>query len=106
MKHWDLIPKETVRLVPPGGEHVSNNAPREHGIALVFQFRDTRSAFFTSPRDPRDWIELTLRTDGDLIDGAGHKWEIATRRANTRFIAEEPLGEFEHGHFTAAGGRL
>lgn len=98
MKHWDLIPGETVTLTPGGGE-----SPDARGVEAVFRFRTTLLACFDvfTPPGETYWLEAQLTPDGALQIGR-RVWHIRGRDRNTRIVIEQPLGKGRH--FTSKAG--
>jgi hypothetical protein len=68
MKHWDLVPGESVALTKQGGR----------AIYVTFRFRDTVRARFDVDDDS---VSLLLGADGDLYDDGRQRWSIGTNRA-------------------------
>lgn len=74
MRHWDLIPGETVTL----------ERPDRYPITATFRFRTTLLACFERPlsNGTTEWIELELLESGGVREPRyGAPWYIADRVA-------------------------
>jgi hypothetical protein len=86
MKHWDLIPKETVTLIREDGET----------IEARFLFRDTARATFQKVRGNHEDLVLMLSADGSLLG-------LPTKDEIIRNVG--PGENYTAGHAAIARGR-